>query len=132
MCGADPRQRGRFNAAWTLGYIAAFAAAGAARIAVSAPAGPHGIADAAGPVPVFAVLCGLAALGGGVLHVVRADPPHRVAALLVAMPDRRELWLANTTDAPLTIRLPESFHVAGMTGSTVECDAYEVVTAVAA
>jgi hypothetical protein len=131
MSGADPRQRGQFNAAWTLGYIAAFATAGAARIAVSAPAGPHGVADAAGPFPVFAVLRGIAALRGATLHAVRVAPPHQVVALLAATPERRELWLANITDADLTIRLPESLHVAGTAGPTVHCDAYAVVTAVA-
>ena len=38
----DPRQRGLFNAAWTLAYIAAFARGGVEAIALGAPTGPFG------------------------------------------------------------------------------------------
>jgi len=112
MSGADPRQRGLLNAAWTLGYIAGFAAGGAARIAVSAPSGPHGILGSDGVFPVFAVIRGCAALRGATLREVRISRPQDLAGLLAVLPDRQELWLANLTPGPRMATLPEPFHTA--------------------
>ena len=70
----DPRQRGMFNAAWTLAYIATFARGGIEAIALGAPTGPFGYIyrptdfaqpyfdDAEGQTvyPAFHVLAGLA------------------------------------------------------------------------
>ena len=39
----DPRQRGLFSAAWTLGYVSALARAGVATISMGAPTGPLGM-----------------------------------------------------------------------------------------
>lgn len=39
----DPRQRGLFSAAWTLGYVATLARAGVATISMGAPTGPLGM-----------------------------------------------------------------------------------------
>ena len=39
----DPRQRGLFAAAWTLGYVATLAQAGVDRISMAAPTGPLGV-----------------------------------------------------------------------------------------
>ncbi len=109
MSGADPRQRGLFNAAWTLGYIARFAAGGAARIAVSAPAGGCGIMDSGGVFPVFHVIRGCAALSGATLHEARVSREQDVAALLATTAGSRELWLANLTPDRLTVTLPPGF-----------------------
>ena len=138
MSGADPRQRGLFNAAWTFGYIAAFATADAniARIAVSAPVGDHGILDEAGLFPVFEVIRGMASLRGAVLHDMRIGQPDRLAGLLAVLPDRCELWIANLTAHPqiaaisdpvraLLTRHPDAPRDA--VAGTVRCDAYAVL-----
>ncbi|MDQ3259945.1 MAG: hypothetical protein M3Q00_04025, partial [Pseudomonadota bacterium] len=39
----DPRQRGLFSAAWTLGYVSTLARAGVANISMGAPTGPLGM-----------------------------------------------------------------------------------------
>jgi len=39
----DPRQRGLFSAAWTLGYVCTLVQAGVARISMAAPTGPLGV-----------------------------------------------------------------------------------------
>jgi hypothetical protein len=39
----DPRQRGLFSAAWTLGYVSTLVQAGVARISMAAPTGPLGM-----------------------------------------------------------------------------------------
>ncbi len=114
MSGADPRQRDQFNAAWTLGYIARFAAGGAARVAVSAPVGPFGIVDGDGAFPVLTVIQGCAALRGATVHAAPASCERDVLALLAVQPDWRELWLANLTPESRMVRLPASFRGAEM------------------
>jgi hypothetical protein len=110
MAGADPRQRGLFNAAWTLGYIARMAEGGAQRIAVSAPIGDYGILSDAGPFPVFHVVAGLARLRGGTLRSVRTSREHDLLALCVVRDSGQDLWLANLTAAPLAVAVPEMLH----------------------
>ena len=39
----DPRQRGLFSAAWTLGYVSTLVQSGVARISMAAPTGPLGV-----------------------------------------------------------------------------------------
>ena len=109
MAGRDPRQRGLFNAAWTLGYIAAFAQGGAARIAVSAPAGDFGILDAAGVWPVCHVLRACAALRGGEVHALQGIEGTPLTGLLVRQGEVSHLLLANLGPDNLTVVLPGDF-----------------------
>jgi hypothetical protein len=113
MAARDPRQCGLFNAAWTLGYLSAFAQGGAARIAVSAPAGDFGILDAAGVWPVYHVLNAFAALRGGevrALHGIEGTP---LAGLLIRRGEISDLLLANLGPDELSLMVPEDF-VGGM------------------
>jgi len=122
----DPRQRGLFGAAWTLGYAAAFAGEVEA-LSFAAITGPAGLvyrktdfiqpwfdALAEGVFPAYHVVAGLAA-GAGARHLpVASSDTARVAAL--AWKDRKgtTLWLANLTAGPCAVK------VAGMpTGATV-------------
>jgi hypothetical protein len=109
MAGRDPRQRGLFNAAWTLGYVSAFAQGGAARIAVSAPAGDFGILDAAGVWPVYHVLRACAALCGGEIRILLGIEGTKLAGLLVRQGEVSHLLLANLGPDTLTTILPEEF-----------------------
>ena len=83
LTNQDPRQRGLFNAAWTLGYIAACAYGGVTSVAMGAATGPlgfihHRAADRPQPYfdsidgpavyPAFHVMAGLGRGGG--LHLV--------------------------------------------------------------
>ncbi len=114
MAAADPRQRGLFNAAWTLGFVAAFAAGGAARIAVSAPAGDFGILDADGVWPVFHVLRVAASLQGGEVRAVHGVRGTALAGLDVRCGGVSHLLLANLGNAAQTAALPASFIGAGL------------------
>jgi hypothetical protein len=116
MAGRDPRQASLFNAAWTLGYIARFAAGGAQRIAVSAPVGDFGILGAEGPCPVFHVIAGLARLRGATLHAAESSRPRDVLALLT----KHELWLANLTPAPVRVAIPAPFSGSGATATMLD------------
>jgi D-apionolactonase len=109
MAGPDPRQRGLFNAAWTLGYVSAFAQGGAARIAVSAPAGDFGILDAAGVWPVYHGLRACAGLRGGEMRVLCGIEGTPLAGLLVRQGEVSHLLLANLgADEHIAI-LPDEF-----------------------
>ncbi len=109
MAGRDPRQRGLFNAAWTLGYVAAFAQGGAARIAVSAPAGDFGILNSAGVWPVYHVLRDCAALRGGELLGLQGVEGTPLVGLLVRKGGISHLLLANLGPDKLTAILPDDF-----------------------
>jgi D-apionolactonase len=107
MSGPDPRQAGLLGAAWTLGYVARFAAGGARRLAISAPVGPFGIAADSGLVhPVFHVVRGLASLEGGALRAVSTSAEREALALCAGS---TALWLANLTPEPRTVEVPPEF-----------------------
>ncbi|MGA8203275.1 MAG: hypothetical protein WB812_02085 [Woeseiaceae bacterium] len=112
MVTADPRQRGIFNAAWTLGYVTRAAAAGIAGLCLSAPTGPFGILwrksgwrqpwfDDCGKqtavFPVYHVIAGLARKAGATLRAVDCTDPAALAAIAIESRDGREVWLANLT-----------------------------------
>ena len=93
LADMDPRQRGLFGAAWTLGYIAAFAEGGAASVAVGAVTGPQGMiyrqADYAQPgldggkaavYPLYHVVAGLARAGGSKRIAAASADPSTIAA----------------------------------------------------
>jgi D-apionolactonase len=119
LTDTDPRQRGLFNAAWTLGYVAGCAYGGLAAVAMGAVTGPLGFihrrADYAEPYfgsiegpavyPAFHVLAGLSRGCGRRLVEARVSPAGRVAALAWRGVDRVVLWLANLTAERLELRI---------------------------
>ncbi|MGA2044884.1 MAG: hypothetical protein ABSG83_16105 [Roseiarcus sp.] len=115
----DPRQRGLFNASWTLGYYSACAYAGVQAVALGASTGPFGFihrrmeraapyydsADGRSLYPAFHVMAGLAAGCGRTLIEARASEPGAIAALVWREGGRRVVWLANLRGEPTTIRI---------------------------
>ena len=116
----DPRQRSLFNAAWTLGYVAACAYGGIEAVALGAATGPLGfihhrsanrpqlyfdLLDGHAVYPAFHVMAGLARGGGHHLIEAKSSEPRKAAALVWRKGARSVLWLANLTAEPLTIRL---------------------------
>ncbi len=133
----DPRQRGLFNAAWTLGYVAACAYGGLEAVTLGATTGPLGFIhhrDADHPQPYFDTLDGhpvypafhvMAGLGrGGGHHLIEAksSKPRKAAALAWREGARFVLWLANLTADPLTFRL------GGMNGSRLQASVIDSAT----
>jgi D-apionolactonase len=117
----DPRQRGLFDAAWTLGYVAACAYGGLEAVALGATTGPlgfihHRSADRPEPYfdsldghavyPAFHVMAGLSR-GNHHLIEVKSSEPRKAGALAWREDTRVVLWLANLTAEHLTIRLGE-------------------------
>lgn len=106
----DPRQRGLFAAAWSLGLAAQAAAARVDALALGSATGPQGaiyrrLAQAqpgydgrgAAVYPVYHVIAGLSAMTGAKTLTTQSGAPSRVAALGVAGRKGRALWLANLT-----------------------------------
>lgn len=120
MAELDPRQRGLFNAAWTLGYLTRAAAGGVAGLCLSSPVGPFGIAwqpmdwsqtwfddqaSANAVFPVYHVISGIAPLAGAVVRAVDCSAPSALAAIAFDTCDGREVWLANLTPEPRVANL---------------------------
>lgn len=108
----DPRQRGLFGAAWTLGYIAAFAKGGLDVVSIGSVTGPSGVVyrkmdtpqpyfDAGGAAvyPAYHVIAGLAADAGAELSAATSSNDAVVVALAYRTAKGPVLWLANLTAA---------------------------------
>ncbi|WP_343517600.1 hypothetical protein [Sphingomonas sp.] len=101
MATADPRQDGRFAAAWTIGYAAATGEADLDTLTLGTLTGPLGAIGDAGPRPVFEAIRQLAALAGRPRHACTVSRPDEVAALGA----EDCLLLANLTDRPCPIEV---------------------------
>ncbi|MFL6579589.1 MAG: hypothetical protein ACJ8G2_02510 [Burkholderiales bacterium] len=114
----EPRQRGLFAAAWSLGYAATLARTDVEAIAFGATTGPLGIiyrkADHEQPwydklsvpavFPAFHVVSGLARGAGQKLVSVDSSDSARVQALAYRGKAGTTLWLANLTAEDQTIK----------------------------
>jgi hypothetical protein len=107
----DPRQRGLFGAAWTLGYVANFARGGVEAIALGAPTGTFGVIyrrtdnpqpyfdDLGGTAlyPAYHVIAGLTGAAGAEVLDTRLSRAGVIEALAYRVNGRTTLWLANLT-----------------------------------
>lgn len=103
MATVDPRQDGRFAAAWTIGYAAATDVAQLDTLTLGALTGPLGAIGDAGPRPVFAAIRHLAALAGQPRLACSVSQPDKVAVLCAG----DNLLLANLTDLPCPVRVAD-------------------------
>jgi len=115
----DPRQRGLFGAAWTLGYLSSLAPTGVETISLGAPTGPLGIifrkTDTKQPhydglgrdavYPAFHVVAGLTRAAGAKLVSATSSDDASVRCLAYRAKGATLLWLANMTagDQAVTI-----------------------------
>jgi hypothetical protein len=81
MAMIDPRQDGRFAAAWTIGYAAATEGAALDTLTLAALTGPLGLIGDNGPRPVFAAVAMLARMAGAERRACRSSAPGKVAAV---------------------------------------------------
>ena len=117
MNGMDPRQRGLFAAAWSVGFVARFAAGGASALTLGGTTGPFGIAYAKGDYPqpwfdqngglypVYHAIKGMAALRGRPLIDLAISQPREIQAIAVQRDAEIEVWLANLTDQTESVQL---------------------------
>ena len=136
----DPRQRGLFGAAWTLGYIATFARTGIQALALGAPTGPLGIIyrktddqqpwfDALpGPAvyPVFHVVSGITRGAGARLVAATCSDNQKVEALAYRGKAGTTLWLANLTAGAQDVRIAGAG--GAIFGTTLDEDSFEAAT----
>ena len=111
LANSDPRQRGLFGAAWTLGYVSSLAVAGVASVCLGAPTGPLGIIHRPGDTkqpyfgalrrsavyPAYHVVGGLTRAAGARLVATRSSDDARVRCLAYRAKGATLLWLANMT-----------------------------------
>lgn len=132
----EPRQRGLFAAAWTLGYIATFARTGIEAIALGAPTGPLGIIyrkaehkqpwydQHSGPVvfPAFHVISGLTRGAGQKLVDAESSDSAKVQSLAYKGKGGTTLWLANMTAEDQAVKL--SGAKSAIFGTTLDEDSF--------
>jgi D-apionolactonase len=94
---SDPRQRGLFGAAWTLGYVASLAPTGVEAISFGAPTGPLGIIDGthAAVVPAYHVVAGLTRAAGARRVAASSSDEARVRCIAYRTQRATLLWIAN-------------------------------------
>ncbi|WDR03564.1 hypothetical protein PSQ19_05605 [Devosia algicola] len=107
---SDPRQRGLFAAAFSLGYAATVAALDLDAMTLGCCDGPAAINEGTTSFPLAFVVAGLSKLAGRPRH--RLEVAGAGFAALAAHGDEGlELWLANLTGDPITIGTSgASFH----------------------
>jgi hypothetical protein len=114
----DPRQRGLFAAAWTLGLAAAAARGQIESLTLGAATGPQGViyrktgyaqpwfdGAQAAVYPAYHVLAGLGPLSGGRRIEAVSSNGSAVEALAVQNGKSYTLWLANLTGETQTVKL---------------------------
>jgi hypothetical protein len=113
----DPRQRGLFGAAWTLGYASIFANGGLEALALGSPTGPSGMIyrrtseaqpyfDSVGGrsvYPAYHVIAGLAHASNRPRLAVECSSPTTVATIAFEVRDGVHLWLSNLTAHLITV-----------------------------
>jgi D-apionolactonase len=117
MNGMDPRQRGLFAAAWSIGFVARFAKGGASSLTLGSGAAEFGVAytktdytqpwfdEYGGVYPVFHVVKGLAKLRGQSLLDLAISAPREIQAIATERDGAIELWIANLTEQPKEVEL---------------------------
>jgi hypothetical protein len=136
----EPRQRGLFAAAWTLGYVATFARTGIEAIAMGAPTGPLGIIyrkaehkqpwydQLSGPAvfPAYHVLSGLTRGAGQKLVDAASSDSAKVRSLAYRGKSGTTLWLANLTAENKSVKL--SGAIGAIFGTTLDEDSFVSAT----
>jgi D-apionolactonase len=117
MNGMDPRQRGLFAAAWSIGFVARFAQGGASAVTLGGGTGEFGIAYAkedypqpwfdenAGIYPVYHVVKGLTHLRGQPLVDLQISAPDEIQAIATKQHRGIELWISNLTSRTKNVEL---------------------------
>jgi D-apionolactonase len=117
MNGMDPRQRGLFAAAWSVGFVARFAKGGASALTLGGTVGEFGIAytkadypqpwfdENRGLYPIYHAIKGLTALRGRPLVALTISKPREIQAIAAERDGDIEIWLANLTDQNQAVEL---------------------------
>jgi hypothetical protein len=138
----DPRQRGLFAAAWTVGYLAAFAASGAEALIVGTATGPRGAiyrrldqkqpwfdqAEGQRVFPVFHVIAAAARASGQEVLAVQSSARREVVGFAWRSGRATQLVLANTTPGRQSASLGGT-DISGATYRVLDETAFDAATA---
>jgi hypothetical protein len=116
---SDPRQRGLFGAAWTLGYVASFAPTGVETVCLGAPTGPLGVihrkSETPAPYfdaiatrtvyPAYHVVAGLTRAAGARLVACTTPSDSGLCGLAYRTKGGTLLWLANMSAESRNVRV---------------------------
>jgi hypothetical protein len=117
MNGMDPRQRGLFGAAWSVGFVSRFATGGASAITLGGAVGELGVLYAkssypqpwydenGGVYPVYHSIKGLAAMRGWPLIDLAITEARDIQAVAAAYPGGVEMWITNLTGEEKNVEL---------------------------
>ena len=118
LADRDPRHRGLFGAAWSLGYIAAFARGGVEAVNLAAATGPRGLlyrpTDTPQPYfddvkrgfyPLYHVIAGLAGAAGKKQIAADSALPTKVASVAYRDTAGPVVWLANLTGEKQAVQI---------------------------
>jgi hypothetical protein len=142
MAEMDPRQRGLFAAAWTVGYLAAFAASGAEAVILGTATGPRGViyrrfhekqpwfddADGQRIFPLFHVVAAAARGSGQEVLAAESSAPHQVAAFAYRSGEATQLVLGNLTPRSRGVSLDIN-HTSGATYRLLDETTFVAATA---
>jgi hypothetical protein len=106
MARMDPRQRGLFGAAWTLGAMAELAVGGVDAVTLGALSGAFGLSQGGLVYPAYHVVTGMAAAADRQMIAVKGLDRGRIAGVAHAAPGGALLWLANLTEEPQSVAPP--------------------------
>lgn len=138
MADRDPRQQGRFAAAWTVGYVAALTNAGLDALALHHAGGPSGLLDAQGrSLPVYDIMRALAASSGQPGIAIDGLPPSVAGVAWQDDAGVRIGIVANLTTASVTLKLSPRTPAHPLIGASssagmLELDAFGVAQLTAA
>jgi hypothetical protein len=144
MAEMDPRQRGLFAAAWTVGYLAAFAASGAEALILGTATGPRGAIyrrldqkqpwfdEVEGPrvFPVFHVIAAAARASGQEVLAAESSAPREVVGFAWRGGETTQLLLANLTPRRQSVSLGAT-NTSGATYRVLDETAFDAATAAA-
>ena len=106
---ADSRQPSLWAAGWTLGSLKYLAEAGVEAVTYYQTAGQQGVVSAQGePYPIALALADALRFRGGQVIRTLTSLPLTCSTLLLVADNRRCWFIANHTDQPIVVQLPES------------------------
>jgi hypothetical protein len=107
MARLDPRQRGLFGAAWTVGAMAELVPSGGIdAVTLGALAGEFALAEGAVVHPIHHVVAGMAQAAGRRVVAAPSSDCRQVASLAHETEDGLRLWVANLTEERQIVALP--------------------------
>lgn len=106
---ADPRRRGLFGAAWTLGSLIQLATSGAESLTYFETHGPAGLLEGEAVFPLYHSVADLLEFAGGEAIRCESGEPSKITAIALTHANRMRLLIANLTPEPQSVQLDSAW-----------------------